>query len=132
VITFEQAVEDARVNRGYQPGPVEPSIAAIAQLVAKVDRLNSSGSTSAFIDAQAELIDALLVALSISREARVDPDARESLAEWGYVQSNPPVAEIIPWAKAYEPLRDLWRRRAGEYLAGDRTSPDASSGKDPE
>jgi len=55
-----RAIADAHINREMFGDP-RVTINELDTLIEQVDRLNTTGSSDAFIDAQAALIDALLV-----------------------------------------------------------------------
>lgn len=68
---FKDAVDKARYNRSFASGPIEPSKVAISNLLERVERMNGDSSVDifSFIDAQSELVDALLVALDVQQRS---------------------------------------------------------------
>lgn len=58
-----QFVSAARYNRGAAEETEHPDVEEIAELMALVAGLNEHGTTDEFVDAQAALIDALVVRL---------------------------------------------------------------------
>jgi hypothetical protein len=65
--SIQKAISDAHVNRAYTPhGDVTPSLEELDALSKRVEQENTEGTTGGFLDAQAEFIDALLIALESS------------------------------------------------------------------
>jgi hypothetical protein len=81
---FDKLVAGARYNREYS-ATGEPSIKTIVKLAERAERLNAGPRNQyEYVDAQAELIDELLVALSIAMtqsSAKVDLPDREAIAD---------------------------------------------------
>lgn len=113
---------NAHIDRKYRPvGDTVPTIDELESLASRMERLNTEGSTTEFIDAQSEYIDALTVALEwqASRgsaehdrkveitDEHVEKGVRALVASWDGTVSTPDDWDLVRsiLTAALEPAR---------------------------
>lgn len=97
---------NAHIDREYTPvGDTVPTIDELESLASRVERLNTEGSTTEFIDAQSEYIDALTVALEwqASRDAAELHAAQVKLATIRSIGARSGT-DLNAWNKAFDVL----------------------------